>query len=83
MAVHHQGLGVFRDLPSPSWFTLYNSLVLDEKSLPACLEVTARTENGEIMGLRHKEHPMEGVQFHPESVLSENGLALLERFVRA
>ncbi len=79
--VHHEGESVFRGLPSPSWFTLYNSLVLREEDLPECLAITARSEDGEIMGIHHRELPLVGVQFHPESVLSENGLSLLERFL--
>ena len=79
--ISHTGLGVFHELSSPSWFTLYNSLVLDSQSLPSCLEVTARSEDGEVMGLRHRDLPLEGVQFHPESVLSENGLSLLANFL--
>lgn len=81
LPVEHDGAGVFSGLPSPSWFTVYNSLVVAEDDLPACLAVTARAENDEIMGLRHRELEIEGVQFHPESVLSENGLALLSNFV--
>ena len=81
IAVDHDGAGVFDGLPSPSWFTLYNSLVVREEDLPAELEVSARSEAGEIMGLRHTRRPLEGVQFHPESVLSENGLVLLDNFL--
>lgn len=79
--VQHEGAGIFAGLPSPSWFTLYNSLVVDPAAVPECLEVTARTEDGAIMGLRHVELPLEGVQFHPESVLSERGLELLQNFL--
>jgi anthranilate synthase/aminodeoxychorismate synthase-like glutamine amidotransferase len=82
LPVHHAGVGVFAGLPSPSWFTLYNSLVVDAQAVPDCLEVTAWSEDGEVMGLRHRELDVEGVQFHPESILSENGLALLANFVR-
>ena len=81
--VHHEGHGVFHELESPSWFTVYNSLVVDSRSIPDCLEVTARSEDGEVMGLRHRELPLEGVQFHPESILSQNGLTLLQNFVES
>lgn len=80
VAVHHGGDGLFEGLPNPSWFTLYNSLVLEEATLPECLAVVARTENGEIMAVEHRELPLAGVQFHPESILSENGLELLAHF---
>ena len=84
--IHHTGLGVFKDLPNPFVATRYHSLVVDPESLPDCLEVTAwtETEQGEreaIMGLRHRELDVEGVQFHPESILSENGHALLNNFL--
>jgi anthranilate/para-aminobenzoate synthase component II len=81
IAVEHAGAGVFRGLASPAYFTVYNSLVVDESALPDCLEVTARAEDGEIMGLRHAELALEGVQFHPESILSEQGLRLLKNFL--
>jgi para-aminobenzoate synthetase component 2 len=81
VAVEHDGTGLFRGFPSPAWFTVYNSLVVDEGSLPACLAVTARSEDGEIMALRHRDLPLEGVQFHPESVLSEQGLVLLRNWL--
>lgn len=77
----HEGKGVFRSLPSPLTATRYHSLVIDPPSLPDCLEVTARTREGEIMGVRHKDLPIEGVQFHPESILTENGLGLLENWL--
>lgn len=83
IAVEHDGTGLFRGLARPSWFTVYNSLVVEEASLPDCLAVTARSEDGEIMGLRHVELPLEGVQFHPESVLSEQGLLLLANWLAA
>jgi len=81
LPVHHAGSGVFTGLPSPSWFTLYNSLVVDAQAVPECLEVTAWSEDGEVMGLKHRTLDVEGVQFHPESILSENGLALLGNFL--
>ena len=79
--MHHSAAGVFRDLPDPFTATRYHSLVVERSSLPDCLEVTAWTEDGEIMGLRHKTMPVEGVQFHPESILSEHGHALLKNFL--
>jgi para-aminobenzoate synthetase component 2 len=75
--VHHDGTGVFTGLPSPFQATRYHSLAVDPEALPGCLEVTARTADGVIMGLRHRTAPIEGVQFHPESVLSEHGHTLL------
>jgi len=85
--MHHRGLGVFSDLPTPFEATRYHSLVVERASLPDCLEVTAWTENDdgsvdEIMGLRHRELPIEGVQFHPESILSQHGHALLKNFLQ-
>lgn len=85
--IYHSGVGVFAGLPSPFVATRYHSLVVSRENLPASLEVTAwtQTENGaldEIMGLRHRESGAEGVQFHPESVLSEHGHALLANFLR-
>jgi anthranilate synthase component 2 len=80
-AIHHVGAGVFRDLPSPFVATRYHSLAVERGSLPDCLEVTAWTEDGEIMGLRHKTLAVEGVQFHPESILTEHGHALLKNFL--
>ncbi len=85
-AVHHTGQGVFKNLPSPFNATRYHSLVVAEASLPECLEVTAWTETPDgareaIMGLRHRELAVEGVQFHPESILSEHGHALLKNFL--
>lgn len=85
-AIRHRGEGVFAGLPDGYVATRYHSLVVERESLPACLEITAWTElDGgfeEIMGLRHREHPVEGVQFHPESILTEHGHALLENFLR-
>ena len=84
--IHHNGEGVFRDLPSPFTATRYHSLVVDADSLPDCLEVTAWTEDDSgsreaIMGLRHRELDIEGVQFHPESILSEHGHVMLDQFL--
>lgn len=81
--VRHDGRGVFAGLPDPLRAMRYNSLTVVERSLPPCLEVSARDDGNEVMGLRHRERPLEGVQFHPESVLSEHGLELLGNFVRA
>ena len=80
--IKHDGRGVFAGLPSPFEATRYHSLVIDEASLPAVLEVTARTADGEIMGVRHRELPIEGVQFHPESILTAQGKALLAQLPR-
>jgi anthranilate synthase component 2 len=80
--VHHRGEGVFRGLPSPFAATRYHSLVIRRETLPECLEITAETDIGEIMGVRHRDLPVEGVQFHPESVLTECGKELLRNFVR-
>jgi anthranilate synthase component 2 len=80
-AIHHAGAGVFRGLPEPLIATRYHSLAIERASLPACLSVTAWTDDGEIMGVRHKEHAVEGVQFHPESILTEHGHALLKNFL--
>ncbi len=80
-AIAHTGVGVFKDLPSPFTVIRYHSLSIERSSLPACLEVTAWTDDGEIMGVRHKQYDIEGVQFHPESILSEHGHALLKNFL--
>ena len=79
--IHHSGLGVFAGLPSPFAATRYHSLIVERASLPDCLEVTAALEDGTIMGLRHRSLPIEGVQFHPESIASEHGHALLKNFL--
>ena len=80
-AIHHCGRGVFEGLPSPFEATRYHSLVIERDSVPDCLEITAETEDGLVMGLAHKEHPVHGVQFHPESIASEHGHALLRNFI--
>lgn len=79
--IHHDGRTVFRNLPSPFTATRYHSLVVAPESLPDVLEVSAWTTEGEIMGVRHREHPVEGVQFHPESILTEYGRELLQNFL--
>ena len=81
--VYHDGRTIFRDLPNPFTATRYHSLVVEPESVPESLEVTAKTEDGVIMGLRHREMVVEGVQFHPESILTEIGKKLLSNFVNA
>ena len=81
-SIHHRAQGVFRGLPEPFTATRYHSLVIERSSLPECLEVTAWTDDDEIMGVRHKSLPVEGVQFHPESILSEHGHSLLRNFLQ-
>ncbi|MFZ5622877.1 MAG: anthranilate synthase component II [Gemmatimonadota bacterium] len=80
--INHDGTGLFQDLPNPLTATRYHSLVIAPESVPSCLHVTAVSEDSEIMGVRHVAHPVEGVQFHPESVLSQFGYLMLERFLR-
>ena len=79
--VHHHNVGVFRGLPNPVTCTRYHSLAVERETLPDCLEVTAWTDDGEIMGLRHKTLDVEGVQFHPESILTEHGHDMLKNFL--
>jgi anthranilate synthase component 2 len=79
--IHHDGQELFKGLPNPFQATRYHSLIVERPSLPDCLEVTAWVDNGEIMGLRHKQLPIWGVQFHPESILTEGGMALLANFL--
>jgi anthranilate synthase component 2 len=81
-AIKHTGDGVFRSLPSPLQATRYHSLVIERETLPDCLEVTAWSDDGEIMGVRHRSLPVEGVQFHPESILTEHGHELLRNFLQ-
>jgi anthranilate synthase/aminodeoxychorismate synthase-like glutamine amidotransferase len=81
--VHHDGRGVLAGLPDPFQATRYHSLVVDRDSVPDVLEVTAWTDDGTIMGLRHRELPIEGVQFHPESILTQGGHRLIETFLAA
>ena len=82
-AIHHDGRGVFRGLPDAFTATRYHSLAIERASLPGCLVVSAWSEDGEIMGVRHKEFAVEGVQFHPESVLTEHGHQLLKNFLES
>jgi anthranilate synthase/aminodeoxychorismate synthase-like glutamine amidotransferase len=79
--VRHNGRGVFRGLPDPITATRYHSLVVERDSVPDVLEITAESEEGLVMGLRHREFPIEGVQFHPESILTDSGHALLANFL--
>ena len=79
--VFHQGQSVFKGLPSPFTATRYHSLIVKRETLPDCLEITAETEDGVIMGLRHKQLEIHGVQFHPESILTEHGKEMLQNFL--
>lgn len=79
--VLHDGTGLFRGLPSPFEATRYHSLIVKRETFPDCLEITAETEDGEIMGLRHKSFPIYGVQFHPESILTSEGKRLMKNFL--
>ncbi|MDX1951221.1 MAG: aminodeoxychorismate/anthranilate synthase component II [Verrucomicrobiota bacterium] len=79
--IHHNGKDLFKGMPNPFPATRYHSLVIQRDTLPDFLEVTAQTEEGEIMGIRHKELPIWGVQFHPESILTENGRMILQNFL--
>jgi anthranilate synthase/aminodeoxychorismate synthase-like glutamine amidotransferase len=79
--IHHGGTGVFAGLPDPFQATRYHSLLVRRASLPDCLQITAETAEGEIMGLAHKDHPVHGVQFHPESILTPEGKNILRNFL--
>ncbi|GEA19386.1 MAG: anthranilate synthase component [Moorella sp. (in: firmicutes)] len=79
--ITHDGKTIYRNLPNPFTATRYHSLIVEEETLPGCLEVTARSETGELMGLRHRHLPVEGVQFHPESILTTAGKELLKNFL--
>ncbi len=79
--IRHDAKGVFKDLPNPFEATRYHSLVIEKESLPSCLEITAWTDDGEIMGVRHKQLKVEGIQFHPESILTTEGKHLLKNFL--
>lgn len=78
----HTGVGVFKDIPNGFEATRYHSLTIDPESCPSCLEITAKTEDGIIMGIQHKELPIYGVQFHPESIITEHGHKMLENFLK-
>lgn len=80
--IYHQGDTIFGDIPDPFEATRYHSLIVEEDSLPDCLMITARTASGEIMGLRHKQHPVIGLQFHPESILTRYGMKMLGNFLQ-
>lgn len=80
--IFHSGKGVFEGMPSPFIATRYHSLIVRRETLPDCLEITAETAEGEIMGLRHKEYAIEGVQFHPESIITEHGYTMLRNFLQ-
>ncbi|WP_314590705.1 aminodeoxychorismate/anthranilate synthase component II [Paenibacillus terrigena] len=80
--MHHNGAGLFEGLPSPFTATRYHSLIVERESLPDCLEITAETADGEIMGLRHREYPIVGLQFHPESIMTDHGHRMLSNFLR-
>jgi para-aminobenzoate synthetase component 2 len=80
--IHHNQKSIFEGMPSPFTATRYHSLIVRRETLPECLEITAETAEGEIMGLRHKEYPIEGVQFHPESIITEHGLTMLRNFLQ-
>ncbi|SCW72096.1 para-aminobenzoate synthetase component 2 [Paenibacillus tianmuensis] len=79
--IFHDGQGVFKDMPSPFTATRYHSLIVKRETLPDCFVITAETAEGEIMGLRHKEYPIEGVQFHPESIITDHGHQMLRNFL--
>ena len=79
--IHHNGGGLFKNIPDPFSAIRYHSLMVQQQGLPDCLELTAWTEDGTIMGLKHKSYPVEGIQFHPESFMTENGKAILKNFL--
>lgn len=80
--IYHDNKTIYKGIENPFIATRYHSLIVERQSLPDCLEISAWTENGEIMGVRHKEYPIEGVQFHPESILTKLGLEILENFLK-
>jgi len=80
-SINHDGLGIYRGLPSPLQGTRYHSLSVREEALPSALKVTARSDDGEVMGIRHASWPVEGVQFHPEAVLTEHGIEMVRNFL--
>ncbi len=81
-AIHHDGRTTFANIPSPFTATRYHSLIIERESIPDCLEISAWTQDGEIMGVRHRQHIVEGVQFHPESILTQPGHDLLRNFLQ-
>ncbi|MFZ4454540.1 aminodeoxychorismate/anthranilate synthase component II [Salibacterium aidingense] len=81
--INHDGQSVYKNLPNPFTATRYHSLIVERKSLPACFDITSETEEGEIMGIRHKSMALEGVQFHPESIMTGEGKRLLRNFIEA
>jgi len=81
--IHHTGKGLFAGLPNPFSAIRYHSLVVKKDGLPDCFEITAWTDDGEIMGLKHKQHPVEGIQFHPESFMTRHGKDILQNFIKA
>jgi anthranilate synthase/aminodeoxychorismate synthase-like glutamine amidotransferase len=80
--IHHKAAGLYTDLPNPFIATRYHSLIIERSTCPACLEITSETDDGIIMGVRHREYPIYGVQFHPEAILTEGGKKLLRNFLR-
>ncbi len=80
--IHHDGKTIFKDIPNPFEATRYHSLIIKRDTIPSCLTITAETKEGEIMGVRHKDLPIEGVQFHPESILTKAGMDLLRNFLK-
>ncbi len=80
--VKHNGEDLFEGMPNPFAATRYHSLVIERKSMPACLEITAETDEGEVMGVRHREYPIHGVQFHPESILTDHGRTIVANFLK-
>jgi len=80
--IYHNSRDLFRDVPDPFTATRYHSLAIERESLPSCLEISARAEDGEIMGLRHQDYPVHGIQFHPESILTQEGMRILENFLK-
>ncbi|WP_338048245.1 aminodeoxychorismate/anthranilate synthase component II [Pontibacillus yanchengensis] len=79
--IHHDGKIVYQGVPTPTNVTRYHSLIVQEKNLPSCLHITAKTDDGVIMGVRHNDYPIEGLQFHPESILSTHGYKMLQNFI--
>ncbi len=80
--INHDGKGLFANVPNPLKGGRYHSLIVERETLPDCLEITAETADHQIMGIRHKEYPVEGVQFHPESIMTKDGMKIIENFVR-